>query len=69
MSEFRPVTCEEVKKIILSKPIKTAPQDPLPAILLKNCIDEVLPALTHIVDASLSTGSMDGLKDAVIIYK
>ena len=67
MSEFRPVTCEEVKKIILSKPIKTAPQDPLPAILLKNCIDEVLPALTHIVNASLSTGSMDGLKDAVII--
>lgn len=66
MFEFQPVTIDDVRKIMLAKPIKTAPQDPLPAVLLKNSIDELLPALTHLVNLSLSTGSMDGLKDSII---
>ena len=66
MSKFRKLSQEDLKKIILSKPVKTSPQDPLPAVLLKACIDEVLPALTSLVNLSLSLGSMDGLKDTVI---
>ena len=66
MSEFRPISQDELKKIILSKPMKTSPQDPIPAVLLKPCLGELLPALTVLVNASLSTASMDGLKDTVI---
>lgn len=66
MSEFRPISQEELKKIILSKPIKTSPQDPIPAILFKACLDELLPAFTVLVNSSLSSASMEGLKDTVI---
>ena len=66
ISEFQIITAEEVRKLILSKPIKTSKQDPMPANLIKHCVNELLPVLTHLVNLSLSTGSMDGLKDSVI---
>ena len=66
LEEFRPVSMEELQKIIKGKPIKTSPQDPLPAVLFKACMDELLPALTSLVNLSLSSSSMDGLKDTVI---
>ena len=66
MSEFRPISQEELKKTILSKPMKTSPQDPIPVILFKACLDELLPALTVLVNSSLSTASMEGLKNTVI---
>ena len=66
MSEFQPVSQEQLKKTILSKPIKTSPQDPLPAPLLRACLEELLPALEHLVNLSLSAGCMEGLKDTVI---
>ena len=66
MSEFRPITQDEIKKLVLSKPMKTSPQDPIPAVLLKPCLNELLPALTVLVNLSLSTASMEGLKDTVV---
>ena len=66
LSQFNPISSEELKKIILSKPIKTSAQDPLPAMFFKGCLNELLPALTILVNLSLSEGSMDGLKDTVI---
>ena len=66
MSEFSLVSPEGLKKIILSKPVKTSPEDPLPGIILKQCIDVLLPALSHLVNLSLSTGSMEGLKNSVV---
>lgn len=53
LSLFEPITSDQLKKILLSKPIKTSSQDPLPAILLKECLDELLPALTVLVNQSL----------------
>ena len=66
MSIFSHVSQQDLKKLILSKPIETCPQDPLPAILFKESLDELIPALTLLVNLSLSGGSMDGLKDTVI---
>ena len=66
MSKFKVVSQEQIKKTILSKPIKTSPQDPLPAPLLRASVDVLLPALEHLVNLSLAVGSMDGLKDTVI---
>ena len=63
---FIPVTLEDLKSIITSNTIKTSTQDPIPAALLGDCLDEVLPALLRIVNHSLITGSMDGLKDCIV---
>ena len=46
--------------------IKTCSDDPIPAELLKNNIDLVLPSLVKLVNLSLTTGEMDGLKDTVV---
>ena len=64
--EFAFVSAESLKKIMLSKPIKSSPEDPLPGMLFKECVDQLLPALTQLVNLSLSTGSMEGLKDSVV---
>ena len=65
-SEFSLVSPEGLRKIMLSKPIKCSPEDSLPGFLFKQCIDELLPALTKLVNISLANGCMDGLKDSVI---
>ena len=47
--------------------IKTSCQDPLPGSLCKDIIEDLLPYLCDLVNKSLSTGSMEGIKDSVII--
>ena len=48
-------------------PPKTCELDPIPASLLLECIDEIAPVLTDIVNACLSTGSVpDSLKQAIV---
>ena len=66
LSGFGPVSADELRKNILSRKIKTSAGDVIPAQLLRNCLDEILPALVKLVNISLSTGSIQGLKDAVI---
>ena len=46
MTEFRPVTVDEVKKIIIEKGIKTSVGDPIPSKLLQPSQDVVLPVST-----------------------
>ena len=66
MAEFSYVSRECLKKIVVSKPIKCSSEDSLPGFLFKNCLDQLLPALTQLVNLSLSTGSMEGLKNSII---
>ncbi len=53
---LRPTTVDEIRKIIMSRPNKACELDPIPTWLLKNCLDELLPLITNICNASLSTG-------------
>ena len=66
MSDFNPVSSDWLKKMMLNKTIKASPDDPLPGFLFKQSLDQLLPAITLLVNLSLSTGSMEGLKDSVI---
>ena len=66
MHEFEPCTAEEVTEIIKSANLKTSPSDPLPTQLLKECVDEVIPYLTVMINCSLKTGSIDGIKEAIV---
>ena len=63
---FRPTDDAEIIKILKTSGVKVSPQDPVPAHLLVECLDEIVPYFTVLVNASLSTGSVDGLKEALV---
>ena len=63
---FKMVNASDLLKIIKSFKIKTSRDDPIPAFLLKNSIELILPSLVHLVNLSLQSGSVDGLKESVV---
>ena len=66
LSEFTPATEEELRNIINTRGISCSPTDPIPAKVLSSTMDLLLPVWLEIVNMSLSTGSMDCLKSAVL---
>jgi len=65
--DFDLATPEEIKKIILKSPTKSCTLDPFPTFLLKDCLDEVAPLITAIVNASITSGRVPELfKKAVV---
>jgi hypothetical protein len=55
---FTPASEEEVKKLIQKAPNKSCGLDPLPTWLLKECVDELLPMITAMVNASIASGTV-----------
>ena len=56
LAEFRPFEQTEVKKIIFSMKSKSCKLDALPTRLLKQCIEDILPTITNLVNISLQEG-------------
>ena len=56
--EFNPTSQEEVKRIIQLSPSKSCELDPIPTWLLKDCLNELLPILTKIINTSLETAKV-----------
>ncbi len=54
---FCPLTEAEVSKLLLSSHPTTCPLDPIPTHLLQAISPTLLPALTHIINTSLLTGT------------
>ena len=66
-SEFDQLTHDAIKKLVMSAPTKSSILDPIPTWLLKECIEELAPYLTLIVNQSLQSGCMPlCMKEAVI---
>ena len=63
---FELATEDEIRAIVQSFGVSCSPEDPLPAKLMTDHIDVLLPYWLEIVNLSLSTGSMDCLKSAII---
>ena len=63
---FQPSSREELREIISDMTIKTAFDDPLPAPLCKSAIDILLPYLLDLVNLSLLTGDIAGLKESTV---
>ena len=54
MSFFTPATVEEVRMIIKTHPLaESCELDPLPTWLLKECLEDLLPAIVYIINRSL----------------
>ena len=64
---FYLISSDDMRKIIRESPTKSCSLDPLPTFLLKECLNEVTPVITTIVNSSLSTGIVPkDLKKAII---
>ena len=66
LSEFRPSSTKEVGEIIHNMTIKTSPADPIPASVYKHVVEDLIPHITILVNKSLATGSVEGIKESII---
>jgi exonuclease III len=67
LTRFAPVQPERLRNLITKMATKHSSLDPLPTWLVKECLDELLPILTKIVNTSLELGIMpDHYKHAII---
>ncbi len=64
---FQPATEQEVRRIILSSQSKQCSLDPLPTKLLKACIDPLLPIITQIINASLTSGEFPQVYKSALV--
>ena len=67
LSEFEPTNIEEITEIIDDCGVKCAPADLLPTGLYKDNLGLLLPLIVKLVNLSLSTGNVDGVKLADIV--
>lgn len=69
LTNFRPTCALEIRTIIADSGIKCSPSDMLPTSILKDndYFEILLPLIVDLVNLSLNTGSMDGVKEADII--
>ena len=56
--DFEPFTDAEVRRIVMTSPIKSCSPDPVPTFLLREFIDLLLPYVTSMVNASLAEGRL-----------
>ena len=66
LTKFDPATLSELKEVLTESTIKTSSNDPFPLDVTKENMDILLPHILNIVNLSLSSGSIDGLKTAHI---
>ena len=64
---FECTTTDEVLQIVSSYKMKCSPEDPIPALILKENLDFSVPVWTKLVNLSLSQGSIGCLKSAILI--
>ena len=58
LTDFCTVHTDDIRKYLVSSGVKTCALDPLPSILLRECLDTLLPVITRIVNLSLTTGNV-----------
>ena len=67
LSSFRPCTPVEVRRIVMTSPIKSCSLDPVPTFLVREFIDLLLPYITSMVNASLADGRLpDSQKQSIV---
>ena len=67
LTEFEHMTEDQVKRLINSCCLKTRILDPLPASIMKDCMDVLLPVLTKMINISTETANVPvQLKEAMI---
>jgi len=58
LEHFHPVSADQVKEVLLHMPKKSCELDPIPVSLFFECIDELVPIITDIMNTSLASGTV-----------
>ena len=66
LSDFKPITIDNMKSLILEQCVKCSIAVVFPADIIKDNLDLFLPVWTNLVNASLKEGTIDGLKTATL---
>ena len=67
LSNFSPITSDEVRKLILSSTDSSCSLDVIPTKLLKSCINAFVPPITRLINLFLAEGVFpNDLKHAVV---
>ena len=67
LSEFHSVSEASVKELISKMPQTSCELDPIPASLFNDCINELIPAITTMMNTSLATGIVpQSMKHALV---
>ena len=68
MQSFKPVSEDDILKLVKSTEIKSCTLDPIPAQVFKECLPVLLPAIADIINQSLQAGVFPtSFKSALII--
>ena len=67
LSSFDLTSVDELRLMIKTHGIKTSTNDPLPAFLIEENLELLLPHFCALVNLSLSTSNFDGLKEAHVV--
>ena len=67
LTEFSTLSVDDVRKLISRSAKKSSSLDPMPTTLVVQCLDELLPVITAIINQSLRSGHFaDKLKEAIV---
>ena len=66
LSDFSPVSINEIESIIKKSNNKCCSVDPIPSWLLKACLPSLLPIITNIVNQSLTSIMPSSYKEAIL---
>ena len=67
LTEFKPLSLDSVKTLITSAPSKSCEIDPIPTSMVKECLGEISPIISTIINTSLEQGYFpDAWKGAVV---
>jgi hypothetical protein len=67
LTDFAPVSTDEVRKILMKAPAKSCELDVVPTWLLKHCIEPLLPCITAIINKSLAESDVPASYKRAII--
>ena len=67
LSNFRPCTTVEIKKIVSKTPSKSCSLDPIPTAFLKQCTDTLLLVIKDIINISIDQGTVPDLFEVAYV--
>ena len=67
LTEFALPDADEIRSIVMRSPSKSCSLDPLPTVLLKECIDVLLPIIMSIINSSLASGSVPSVFKSALV--
>ena len=67
LTSFKSLSEQDVRKLIMKLSKKSCPLDPMPTQLLLQCLDELIPVITSMLNLSLSAGQFPALWKVALV--